>query len=63
MHVGSSSRDIRLSAAVDVTGDVVRVPLTLQSTIGEVMADPAAAEGIADHRRHVRCHRRSGCRK
>ncbi len=46
VHVGSSSRDIRLSAAVDVTGDVVRVPLTLQSTIGEVMADPAAAEGI-----------------
>ena len=45
VHVGSSSRDIRLSAAVDV-GDVVRVPLTLQSTIGEVMADPAAAEGI-----------------
>ena len=46
VHVGASSRDIRLTSTVDVTGDVVRIPLTLQSSIGEVMADPGAAEGI-----------------
>ncbi|MBD0023853.1 beta-glucosidase [Gordonia pseudamarae] len=46
VYVGSSSRDIRLTAGVEVTGDAVRLPLTLESTIAEVTADPAAAEAV-----------------
>lgn len=42
VEVGASSRDIRASLAVDVAGDEVRVPLTADSSIGEVMAHPVA---------------------
>ncbi|WP_350348104.1 glycoside hydrolase family 3 C-terminal domain-containing protein [Agromyces sp. G08B096] len=40
--VGASSRDIRLTASVDVAGDDVRLPLTLESSVGDLMADPVA---------------------
>ena len=40
VDVGASSRDIRLSATVTLSGDTVRVPLTLQSTVAEVAANP-----------------------
>lgn len=40
--VGSSSRDIRSAVSIDVTGDDVRVPLTAESSIGEVIAHPIA---------------------
>ena len=40
VDVGASSRDIRLSATVTISGDTVRVPLTLQSTLAEVAANP-----------------------
>jgi beta-glucosidase len=43
VSVGASSRDIRVSGAVAVEGDPVRVPLTLNSTLLEVLADPVAA--------------------
>jgi beta-glucosidase len=38
---GASSRDIRLTATAFVAGDVAP-PLTLDSTLGEVLADPVA---------------------
>ena len=42
MEVVASSRDIRASFAVEIEGDTVRVPLTAESSIGEVMAHPIA---------------------
>jgi len=42
VSVGASSRDIRVSAAVAVEGDPARVPLTLDSTLMEVLADAVA---------------------
>ena len=44
VEVGASSRDLRLSATVVVVGDEVRLPLSLESTLQEVMADEEAAE-------------------
>ena len=41
--VGASSRDIRLARTVSVGGNDVRVPLTLDSTLAEVLGDPVAA--------------------
>lgn len=46
VEIGSSSRDIRATAAAAVTGDAVSVPLTMESSIGEVMADPIAGQII-----------------
>ncbi|MGV9827283.1 MULTISPECIES: glycoside hydrolase family 3 C-terminal domain-containing protein [unclassified Gordonia (in: high G+C Gram-positive bacteria)] len=45
--VGASSRDIRLTATVAVPGDEVRAPLTLESTVAEVMADPAGSAALS----------------
>jgi len=42
IEVGASSRDIRSSAAVGLEGDAVRLPLDMNSSIGEVMAHPFA---------------------
>jgi beta-glucosidase len=42
VEVGASSRDIRASAAVEITGDSVVLPLSRNSTIGEVLAHPVA---------------------
>jgi beta-glucosidase len=42
VSVGASSRDLRLEGTVSVEGDALRVPLTLKSTLREVLADPAA---------------------
>ncbi|WP_029112082.1 glycoside hydrolase family 3 C-terminal domain-containing protein [Mycobacterium sp. URHB0044] len=41
--VGASSRDIRSTRTTFVDGDDARVPLTLDSTLGEVLGDPVAA--------------------
>lgn len=46
VSVGASSRDLRGTARVAVTGDEVRVPVTLESTLGEALADPKAAEAL-----------------
>ncbi|MGV0737708.1 beta-glucosidase [Mycobacterium syngnathidarum] len=46
--VGASSRDLRLTAAVTVTGDEPTRPFTRDSTLGELLADPVAAQTIAD---------------
>jgi beta-glucosidase len=42
--VGASSRDLRSTAVVDITGDDARVPLTAESTVAEWFADPRGAE-------------------
>ena len=42
--IGASSRDIRQTLTVDVTGDAVRIPLTMESSLGELFQNPAAAE-------------------
>ncbi|ACU38698.1 glycoside hydrolase family 3 C-terminal domain-containing protein [Actinosynnema mirum] len=44
--VGASSRDLRASATVAVTGDETPVPFTPESTLGEVLADAAGAEAF-----------------
>ena len=46
VEVGASSRDIRSTASVDVEGEPVRVPLTLDSSMGEVLAHPVASQLI-----------------
>ncbi|WP_328394829.1 glycoside hydrolase family 3 C-terminal domain-containing protein [Nocardia sp. NBC_00416] len=42
VHIGSSSRDLRVAATVTITGDSFSVPLTRESTFAEVMAHPIA---------------------
>src|SRR5699024_4788298 len=42
-HVGASSRDLRTTAVVRVDGETVLPPLTRESSLGEVLADPDAA--------------------
>ncbi|NYH80626.1 beta-glucosidase [Actinopolyspora biskrensis] len=42
--VGASSRDIRLDGTVEVTGDETRTPLTLESSLGELLRDPQARQ-------------------
>jgi len=42
VEVAASSRDIRSTSTVDVDGDVVSLPLTMESSIGDVMAHPIA---------------------
>ncbi|MEV8274757.1 glycoside hydrolase family 3 C-terminal domain-containing protein [Microbacterium sp. NPDC077184] len=46
VSLGSSSRDLRAVVEVEVSGDEVSFPLTLESTMGEVMANPIAAAMI-----------------
>lgn len=48
VHVGASSRDLRDSVEVDLEGEEVHVPLTLESTLGEALAVPAVAESLGD---------------
>jgi beta-glucosidase len=40
--VGASSRDLRLTGSVAVTGDAVDAPFTRESTVGDLLGDPAA---------------------
>jgi beta-glucosidase len=42
VQVGASSRDIRQSGEVAVDGDALTVPLSLNSTLGEMLANPIA---------------------
>jgi beta-glucosidase len=42
VSAGASSRDLRASGRVDVAGDALRIPLTLNSTLAEILADPVA---------------------
>jgi beta-glucosidase len=48
IEIGASSRDIRSTVDVQVTGDSARIPLTAESTVGEWFADPRGAELLGD---------------
>ncbi|MBF6168770.1 glycoside hydrolase family 3 C-terminal domain-containing protein [Streptomyces gardneri] len=45
---GASSRDLRVTGRVDLTGDELRIPITAESTLGEALADPTAAAALAE---------------
>ncbi|HWL79057.1 glycoside hydrolase family 3 C-terminal domain-containing protein [Microbacterium sp.] len=38
--VGASSRDVRATTTLEIDGDPIRMPLTLDSSVGEVLAHP-----------------------
>ena len=42
IEVGASSRDLRSTAAIDIAGETVVLPLTEESSIAEVLAHPVA---------------------
>lgn len=42
VEVGASSRDIRQAVSVAVDGDAAGIPLTMESSIGEILAHPVA---------------------
>ncbi|BDB59703.1 MULTISPECIES: glycoside hydrolase family 3 C-terminal domain-containing protein [Rhodococcus] len=44
IEIGASSRDIRQTLTADVKGDAVRIPLTMESSLGELFQNPEAAE-------------------
>jgi beta-glucosidase len=46
VEIGSSSRDIRLSATINVDGTPPRQPLTAMSTVSEWLADPDARDRL-----------------
>jgi beta-glucosidase len=48
VHLGSSSRDLRAEVEVDLEGEEVPVPLTLQSSLGEAMAHPVLAQALGE---------------
>lgn len=47
VQVGSSSRDLRVSATVTLTGDQVVLPLTRDSSLAEVLAHPIAGPELS----------------
>ncbi len=47
ISVGVSSRDLRATGTVALDGDDVRLPVTDETTLAELMADPEAAASIA----------------
>jgi beta-glucosidase len=48
VRVGASSRDIRLQATVELTGEEVFPPLTLESTVDAWLADPVAGPWLRE---------------
>jgi beta-glucosidase len=46
--LGASSRDLRVTGSVTVDVDAIRIPLTAESTIGEVMANPVVGQLIGN---------------
>lgn len=48
LHIGASSRDIRVTGTVAVPGDEFRVPITAQSTLGEALENPKTAAALAE---------------
>jgi beta-glucosidase len=46
--VGASSRDLRLSADVELPGQIISAPLTVWSTLGEWFANPLAGPALQD---------------
>jgi beta-glucosidase len=48
VRVGASSRDIRLQATVELTGQAVLPPLTVESTADAWLADPVAGPWLRE---------------
>jgi beta-glucosidase len=48
IHVGSSSRDIRLRTSVNVPGRAIEIPLTLWSQLGEWLNHPTIGPALQD---------------
>ncbi|MFB9839337.1 glycoside hydrolase family 3 C-terminal domain-containing protein [Actinoallomurus acaciae] len=48
IHVGASSRDLRLTVDVELAATPRRVPLTLMSTLDEWIADPVAGAALRE---------------
>ncbi|GAA3939296.1 glycoside hydrolase family 3 C-terminal domain-containing protein [Microbacterium soli] len=48
VDVGASSRDLRGSVVVEVSGDEVRMPLTRDSSLGELLAHPVLGQAVAE---------------
>lgn len=48
VSVGSSSRDIRLTESILLTGNDPHIPVTTESTRSEVLANPIAAEALKE---------------
>lgn len=48
VDVGASSRDIRLSLPLEVTGDEVVLPVTRETSLGEIYANPVASAALQD---------------
>lgn len=46
LEVGASSRDIREVVSIEITGDEVRMPLTKNSSIAEVLAHPVVGPTV-----------------
>ena len=46
VQAGVSSRDLRARGLVAVCGDAVRLPVTAETTLGELLADPETAAAI-----------------
>ena len=46
IQVGASSRDIRATTSIALDGDAVRIPISLDSSIEELLADPKAGPGL-----------------
>ena len=46
VEVGASSRDIRLRAELELRGDDIRIPFSLNTSVVDVLADPAAAAAL-----------------
>ncbi|NKY33277.1 beta-glucosidase [Nocardia speluncae] len=44
---GASSRDLRAETDIHLVGEALRVPITIDSTLGEAMADPRAAAALS----------------
>ena len=47
ISVGASSRDLRLQGSVELEGDETIVPITAESTLAEIAANPQAAQVLA----------------
>lgn len=48
VEVGASSRDLCAPVIVEVTGDGVRLPLTLNSSVADLLADPVAGPVVRE---------------
>ena len=46
VQVGASSRDIRSTTSIALDGDAVRIPISLDSSIEELLADPTAGPDL-----------------